>query len=120
MFKPAGVPLQNLPIIPLEHDELEALRLCDTENLSQEEAGEQIGVSRGTVQRLLATARAKLVGFLLTGSALHLVPIRNHPYSITTQDTLQETLSEDSRMARHRGGGRGKCRRRGGGGRRGR
>jgi len=35
------------------------LRLVDLEGLSQEEAGERMGVSRGTIWRLLQSARKK-------------------------------------------------------------
>ena len=52
------------------HDELEALRLCDYEGLFQEQAGEQMGVSRGTVQRTLTSARKKVAQALSTGSAI--------------------------------------------------
>lgn len=58
-FKPTGVPLQKLRQIILHRDELEALRLCDKEGLIQEQAGKRMGVSRGTVQRLLTAARKK-------------------------------------------------------------
>jgi len=42
--------------------------LCDSEGLTQEEAGARMGVSRGTVQRLLAAARKKIVDALVTGT----------------------------------------------------
>lgn len=59
VFKPAGTPLKDMDIIHLAQDELEALHLCDGERKSQIEAGICMGVSRGTVQRLLASARNK-------------------------------------------------------------
>ncbi|GFE62489.1 DUF134 domain-containing protein [Geobacter sp. AOG2] len=70
VFKPAGTPLGQLEQVILYHDELEALYLCDGEHLRQEEAGERMGVSRGTVQRLLAAARAKVAQALVTNKAL--------------------------------------------------
>ena len=70
VFKPAGVPLGRLERVVLQLDELEALRLCDLLNLSQEEAGARMGVSRGTVQRLLSAARAKVADALLHGKAI--------------------------------------------------
>ena len=70
VFKPAGIPLSDLAPVVLELDELEALRLCDAEDLTQEEAGRRMGVSRGTVQRLLATARKKTALALSEGRAL--------------------------------------------------
>lgn len=70
VFKPAGTPLMDLEVIPLGHDELEALYLCDGLNLNQERAGEMMGVSRGTVQRLLYEGRRKVVDAIIGGKAL--------------------------------------------------
>lgn len=70
MYKPAGTPLKDLEIIRLGHDELEALHLCDGEGKTQEEAGVCMGVSRGTVQRLLADARCKVARALVGQNAL--------------------------------------------------
>ena len=58
-FKPTGIPLTELEKITLYPDELEALKLCDLDGLTQEEAGKKMGVSRGTVQRILSSARRK-------------------------------------------------------------
>ena len=46
--------------IELSYPELEALRLVDREGLDQEQAGAKMGVSRGTVWRLLSEARRKV------------------------------------------------------------
>lgn len=70
VFKPAGTPLKELDVLMLEHDELEALFLCDSQDLNQERAGEMMGVSRGTVQRLLTEGRKKLVAALVEQKAL--------------------------------------------------
>ncbi|MCR4391411.1 MAG: DUF134 domain-containing protein [Candidatus Acetothermia bacterium] len=70
VFKPAGVPLGTLPAVQLQLDELEALRLCDLLGLDQEGAGRRMGVSRGTVQRLLATGRTKVADALVHGKAI--------------------------------------------------
>jgi predicted DNA-binding protein (UPF0251 family) len=59
-FKPTGMPMAEVERITLYVDELEALRLCDHEGLTQDEAGRRMGVSRGTVQRILASARKKV------------------------------------------------------------
>ncbi|WP_417913576.1 DUF134 domain-containing protein [Candidatus Electronema sp. JM] len=69
-FKPVGIPLRSLRQIMLFRDELEVLKLCDLEGLFQEQAGERMGVSRGTVQRLLASARQKTADALVSGAAL--------------------------------------------------
>lgn len=64
-FKPTGTPLKDMDIILLAHDELEVLHLCDGEGKNQIEAGLCMGVSRGTVQRLLANARCKVARALV-------------------------------------------------------
>lgn len=69
-FKPTRVPLADLERIMLLRDELEALRLCDMEGMTQEQAGRQMKVSRGTVQRILTAARQKVAQALVRGAAL--------------------------------------------------
>lgn len=49
---------------------MEALRLCDRDGLTQEEAGQKMGVSRGTIQRIITIARKKTAGALSEGRAL--------------------------------------------------
>jgi predicted DNA-binding protein (UPF0251 family) len=56
--------------ITIEPAEIEALRLVDLEGLSQEQAGAEMGVSRGTVWRLLQSARRKVAQALTEGRAL--------------------------------------------------
>jgi predicted DNA-binding protein (UPF0251 family) len=70
VFKPRSVPMHRLETVRLGLDELEAMRLCDLDGLDQSSAGERMGVSRGTVQRLLESGRAKVLGALLESSAL--------------------------------------------------
>ena len=70
VFKPRSIPMSQLETLRLGLDELEAMRLCDFEGHEQEAAGERMGVSRGTVQRLLKSGRAKVVRALLDSSAL--------------------------------------------------
>jgi predicted DNA-binding protein (UPF0251 family) len=69
-FKPTGVAMSELERISLSRDELEALKLCDLDDLTQEEAGVRMGVSRGTVQRILAAARKKVATALARGRAI--------------------------------------------------
>ena len=69
-FKPTGVPLTEIEHIPVTRDELETLKLCDLDGLTQTEAGERMGVSRGTVQRTLTEARRKVAKALACGKAI--------------------------------------------------
>jgi len=69
-FKPAGIPLSEVKQVALLREELEALKLCDLNDLTQAEAGNKMGVSRGTIQRILAAARKKVAKALSKGQAI--------------------------------------------------
>jgi len=73
-YKPAGTPLSDLEIIELDADELEAVSLCDRDDMTQAEAGVEMGISRGTIQRLVSSGRKKIVEALLSGHALVIKP----------------------------------------------
>lgn len=62
--------MQDLALVPLGNDELEAFFLCDGGTKTQAEAGLCMGVSRGTVQRLLTTARKKIAHAIVYDMAL--------------------------------------------------
>ena len=65
--------------IIIEPAEVEALRLVDLEGLSQEEAGLEMGVSRGTVWRFLQSARKKVTQALTEGRPLTVNNNTEHP-----------------------------------------
>ena len=69
-FKPRAVPLSMLEEVGLSIDELEALRLCDYKNLEQTEAAKKMKISQSTLQRILTSARKKLVQALIEGKAI--------------------------------------------------
>lgn len=56
-------------ILSLSRAELEALRLVDEQNLTQEQAAERMQISRGTLWRILQQARKKLISALNSGKA---------------------------------------------------
>ncbi len=70
VYKPAGVPARELLWTRLTLDEFEAIRLVDGEGCDQDAAAEQMGVSRPTVTRILASARSKIAQVLIQGQAL--------------------------------------------------
>lgn len=63
-----GLPAQQSPPVVLEPDEFEAYRLVYHHGLTQEEAAAKMGVSRGTLWRLLVSARKK-IGYALENLA---------------------------------------------------
>jgi predicted DNA-binding protein (UPF0251 family) len=72
IFKPVGMPLDQLKAITLLHEELEALRLVDLEGHHQEVAAEEMSISRSTLQRIVSEARYKVVQALTYGAALYI------------------------------------------------
>ncbi len=70
VYKPQGIPMRDLATAELTLDQFEAMRLCDLEGLDQLAAGKQLGVSRGTVQRLLWEGRRRLIGGILNNYAI--------------------------------------------------
>jgi hypothetical protein len=65
-------PAGNLEPIVIDVAELEASRLVDLERLSQEEAGQKMGISRGTVCRLVQSARKKTALALTQGRPIQI------------------------------------------------
>ena len=70
-FKPIGVKAMTLDLVKLSLDELEAIRLADFTGLSQEEAAEEMEISRPTFTRLIEEARKKIADFILNGKLLN-------------------------------------------------
>ena len=69
-FKPRGIPLRVLAEVRLTVDQREAMRLADLESLSQEAAGERMGVSRATFGRILNEARRRVADAVIHGKAI--------------------------------------------------
>jgi predicted DNA-binding protein (UPF0251 family) len=100
-FKPAGVPMVNLQETVLSFDELEAIRLIDSERLDQREAARKMNISQSTLSRLLREGRKKLADAIIQGNAIKI-------------------QGGNFKMAMSRGRGLGRGRGFGGGGRMGR
>ncbi len=66
-------PSRNLEPVFIEFAEIEALRLVDKEGLSQEEAGQRMSISRGTIWRLVQSTRRKAAQALSEGRPIHIV-----------------------------------------------
>ncbi|MGE5259115.1 MAG: DUF134 domain-containing protein, partial [Hyphomicrobiales bacterium] len=69
-FKPRGIPLALLEEVILSFDEYEAIRLADLESQYQDQAAEQMGVSRQTFGRIIESAHRKVAEALVQGRAL--------------------------------------------------
>ncbi|MBL1212209.1 MAG: DUF134 domain-containing protein [Ignavibacteriae bacterium] len=70
VYKPIGIPARLLLTNEIEPDEFESMRLCDMDGKSQIEAAEKMKISRGTVQRLLISGRAKLMDAILSNKTI--------------------------------------------------
>ncbi len=69
-FKPKGVPLRDLEIIELTHEEVEALRLKNNNKLDQTEAAKIMDTSQSTFQRILSSAYKKISDAIVNGKAI--------------------------------------------------
>ena len=90
-FKPAGIPKSDLEIVNIMLDEFEAMRLCDYEGLSQTEAALEMQISRATIQRLLQSAREKVVDIVLNNKILE---IRNDIRNIKLKGESKMNIEE--------------------------
>lgn len=72
VFKPAGMPACSLEEVILTVDELEAVRLADLQGLYQEQAAEQMNISRQTFGRIIESAHRKVAETLVEGKALRI------------------------------------------------
>lgn len=73
VFKPVGIPVVELDEVVMTLDEFEAMRLADFNGLYQEEqAAEQMNVSRTTFSRIIDVAHRKVADALVHGKALRI------------------------------------------------
>jgi len=123
-FKPAGIPGRSVDTVMLTLDEYEALRLSDLEGMSQEEAADEMEISRPTFTRLIETARKKVMELLVLGKMLiieggnihfrhNLIKCRNcgHMFNINIEDDVRSCPScgSDELMNLAGGFGHGRC-----------
>ncbi len=69
-YKPHGVSLEKLKEETLNLEEIESLNLKDNQDLDQKSAAEKMGISRSTFQRLLKSARKKMIRAIIEGKAI--------------------------------------------------
>jgi len=94
-FTPNGY--QQPPnIIVLKIYELEALRLVDLEDLTQEEAASMMGVSRKTLWNDLQKARKKVVNALVNGYQIRIQADQH------IRRDIKEVKEEDARWRQNR------------------
>lgn len=72
LFKPVWIPADSLEIITLQPDEYEAIRLSDVEGLIMINAAKKMKISASTFCRILAWARQKVAGALITTKGIQI------------------------------------------------
>ena len=72
VFKPCGFPLSEIEQVVMALDEFEAVRLADLDGLYQEQAAEQMKVSRSTFSRIVDSAHRKMADAIVHGKALRI------------------------------------------------
>ena len=71
-FKPCGMRKTEVDFEILTPDEIEAIRLADFEGFYQEDAANEMEVSRPTFGRILNSARKKIAKALILGKAIEI------------------------------------------------
>ena len=80
VFRPIGIPARELEEVVMTLDEFEAMRLADLDGRYQEQAAEQMNVSRPTFSRIIDSAHRKMADALVHGKALR---IEGGPVQVT-------------------------------------
>ncbi len=65
--------MRDLEMVELTSEEVEALRLRNTEDLEQEEAAKKMNTSQSTFQRILSSAYKKITEALIEGKAIKII-----------------------------------------------
>ena len=69
-FKPRGIPLIDLDVNTITHEELEAVRLIDLLGMDQESGARRMGISRKSLYKDLRAGRKKIAQALVEGRAI--------------------------------------------------
>jgi len=69
-FKPVGVSMIHLKETMLSFDELESIRLMDSEGLGQVQSAKKMKISQSTLSRLLKEGRKKLADAITKGYSI--------------------------------------------------
>jgi uncharacterized protein len=72
-YKPFGIPRTALESVTLHYDEYETIRLLDHLGMNQEQAAEQMNVSRPTLTRIYESARKTIAEAFVTGKMINIV-----------------------------------------------
>jgi predicted DNA-binding protein (UPF0251 family)/predicted Fe-Mo cluster-binding NifX family protein len=97
LFIPIGEPFSEVNQVIIELDEFEAIRLCDYDNKSQIEAGEEMGVSRATLQRLIQSGRKKILDAFLHSKSI-VVKNANESIKFKGENNMSINLNEEIRI----------------------
>lgn len=73
-FAPCGMAGGGRGEVVVSIEEMEALRLADLEGLDQNACAEQMGISRGTFQRIIGSARQKVADALVNARSIRIDP----------------------------------------------
>ncbi|MBK8010715.1 MAG: DUF134 domain-containing protein [Deltaproteobacteria bacterium] len=72
VYKPIGIPVRELEEVVVSLDEFEAIRLADLDGMYQDQAAEEMRVSRATFGRIIDSAHRKVADAIVHGKALRI------------------------------------------------
>lgn len=100
-FKPIGIPINNLEIVILNDDELEAVRLADLFNKKQEDAANEMRISRQTFGRIINSAHFKIADALINNKTLI---INKQADGFNNQDIINENFNNSENFSKYKKG----------------
>jgi len=72
-FKPQGIPMRDLEVVELTHEEVEAIRLKNIKEFDQIDCAKKMNTSQSTFQRILSSAYKKMSLALVEGKAIRII-----------------------------------------------
>ncbi len=88
-FKPIGIPRRDLEEVTLYNDEVEAMRLLELEEKTQDECAKLMEISQPTFNRIINRARKKIADAIINGKVINIENKQDY-----NQSTENETYPE--------------------------
>ena len=101
-FKPVGIPMRHLTETVLSFDEIEAIRLIDSERMGQTKASKKMKISQSTLSRLLGEGRKKFADAIIKGYS---IKIQGGNFKMVQPTGRGLGLGKSMRIGRGRMGG---------------
>lgn len=98
IYLPNGLQDNSMENVIINLDEFEAMRLCDYDGKNQIVASEEMGLSRGTLQRLLTSGRKKIIDGFFHSKGI-IIKNDNNNIKFKGENNMTINLNDEIRIA---------------------